>query len=468
MSFKTYLIYPLLLGTQFCFAQNWTSLGIGPNNPVTKLFVDSVDNLMYVGGGGFTEVNGDTMWGIAGWDGSQWDSLGHGIDRYPMGPNMPANILGMARYGNFLYAGGSFRVAGNIATTALARWNGTDWDSVPGGYISLYHSVDDIIVYNNELYICGTFDSIGNLPVHGIAKWNGSIWDSIGNNYNFLSSFGGSVLRMKFYHGNLYVSGDFEDSLGNTRRLARWDGNSWTFFSVFTGATEAVWDMEIYNDELYVSGLCYTQNGNMGNSIIKWNDTTWSDVGGSMQVENNPFPRVCDMCVYSGKLYCVGNFEKVGGIPAVGLASWDGTQWCSYATTFSNVVQQIAFFNDTMYVAGAFNIANGDGQNYIAKWIGGNYVDTCGSTTDIPESNSNSVDFTLYPNPLSGSGTFEAHGTDESFTLVICDQLGREVLRKVSNGIQLDFSTDGISPGLYYYSISQEGEVQKTGKMIID
>ncbi|HTF03763.1 MAG TPA: hypothetical protein VK826_07040, partial [Bacteroidia bacterium] len=53
--------------------------------------------------------------------------------------------------------------------------------------------------------------------------------------------------------------------------------------------------------------------------------------------------------VHDGKLYCVGNFEKIGGVDALGLASWDGNFWCGYDTHFD--------FSAPNEFVGAVNIA---------------------------------------------------------------------------------------------------------------
>ena len=263
----------LTLLCQCCFAQHWQSLGTGLASftSTTDIFTDTVFNKLYVAGP-FTRVDGDTVWGIASWDGSNWDSLGHGIDRFALGNFPPGNTWGMAHYGGYLYIGGSFTLTGYDSSLFLSRWDGTNWSAIPGGQPN--GVVDDMLVYNNELYICGVFDSIGNISASGIAKWNGSMWQPIGNNYNFDST--GSVLRMTFYRGNLYVGGVFEDPQGNTCRLAKWDGVSWQFMTTdLVGGTADIHDMEVYNDELYVSGLFYAGVGNKpSNCIMRWNDTT--------------------------------------------------------------------------------------------------------------------------------------------------------------------------------------------------
>jgi hypothetical protein len=350
---------------------------------------------------------------------------------------------------------------------SFARWDGNSWDSVPGGKIAYSRAVTDIKTYNNDLYICGTFDSVGNIPACGIAKWNGTTWQAIGNNYQFTTQ--ASVLsKIAFYHGNLYVAGMFYDPLGNSCRLAKWDGVSWQFLnSAVQGGTAGVWDMEIYNDELYISGLFYSSTGNAGTGIIRWNDTTWRDVGGSLQLVSYAYPRISDMCVHNGKLYCVGLFDYVGGVNANNLASWDGTNWCSYGTTFDNAVTQVAFYNDTMYLGGGFRHEDSDSIHYLIKWIGGNYVDSCGAiNTGINEPTQPNNSVHVFPNPASTSITFQIeNSTDE---IIIIDQLGKEVRRQKINGEkQIEISVADLADGMYFYQVVQKDNIRSGGKFIV-
>lgn len=459
---------PLFFLCQCCLSQHWQGLGGGLKSwgYTTEIFTDTVFDRLYVAGP-FTRVDGDTVWGIASWNGTNWDSLGHGIDRYPNGPFPPGNTWGMVHFGNYLYIGGNFFVTGTDSSRSLSRWDGMVWDTIPGGQPN--DAVDDMLVYNNELYICGVFDSVGNVSASGIAKWDGAIWQPIGNNYDFEAT--GSVNRMIFYHGNLYVGGFFEDPQGNVCRLAKWDGTGWQFMTNnLVGSIADVWDLEVYNNELYVSGLFYAGAGNAGNCIVRWNDTLWRDVGGSVDFYSFTVPQVRDMKVYGGKLYCAGNFEMVGGIMAMGLASWDGTNWCGYNTSFQVNSQEtgllnIEFYNDTLYASGGFFIVEGDSMNGIAKWIGGNYVDTCGNTTGIDEHFSTTAVF-VFPNPSSDYLKFQ-FSQPQSKSILLYDSFGHLILTEQTSASQHTINVESFAEGIYFYSIIEDGELKANGKFVV-
>ncbi len=353
MKFFCSIVFAVIV-SQCCLAQHWDSLPANPNQPARVFYTDTIANKLYVGGA-FIQFDNQSIWGIASWNGSQWDSLGHGIDDPSIG-SQPRNTEAITRLGGYLYVGGGFFLAGNQNIPSLARWDGSVWDSVPGAALALNKGVTGLTTFNNELYICGTFDTIGNVPVGGIARWDGVTCHAIGN-YDFLYG-GGVIWQMQFYRGNLYVSGAFTDPNGYTCRLAKWDGSNWQFFTnEIIVSIGGISDLEVYNDKLYVGGCFFTADGNVGTSIVTWNDTIWSAVGGSVQLGTvNPYPFVRQMCVHNGKLYCIGSFELVGGVSAKGLASWDGTQWCGYDAVFTSAANNfcggltMAFYNDTMYV----------------------------------------------------------------------------------------------------------------------
>lgn len=464
MRIKTNILVLILAFCQCCYGQHWQSLGGGLNRYPTEMYTDTVSNKLYVGGN-FNIVDGHSIWGIASWNGSSWDSLGSGLDHYANGPNFPGNVYTMLRHDSDLMIGGNFRWVGDSARQGMANWSQNEWSSVIGGPLGAYEVIADIKIHNGELYVCGVFDSVGSIPAMQLAKWSGVTWQSLGPNYAF-----GSLSRMCFYNNNLYVSGSFVDPNGNTCRLAKWDGLNWTFMTnILTGSLDNIWSMEVYNDELYISGLFYTSSGNAGNSIMKWNDTTWSSVGGGAQIISNPYPTVCDMTVHHGKLYCVGNFEKMGGVLAHSVAVWDGTVWCGLGTYFDNKVTDIEFYNDTMYIAGGFTVVDTMSISYVAKWIGGSFVDTCGSTTRIVESAIVKNSLSIFPNPSSSSITITSSAPNTANTAIeILDATGKRIDQIFfQNSSTLSVNCAGYAEGIYLLRMISEGECVATEKLVI-
>jgi hypothetical protein len=447
----------------FGCAQNWQSVGVFNAAP-KALYIDSVDNLLYAGSY-FTSINGEQRWGVASWDNSEWDSLGLGINNDTVS-NSPGPVNGFLRDGNYIYVVGAIKRAGTINTNGIARWDGTNWDSVPGCRIPDYESVTDIIQYNGDIYICGGFDSVGGLPLHGLAKWNGISWQAVANNYDFTTQ--GYLNRLIFYHGRLYVAGNFPDPNGNTCRLARWDGWNWHFMTNdIQGSIAGIYDMVVYQDRLYVGGMFFQAGGNVANSLQSWNDTTWNAVGGSVQILTNSYPTIFDMTVDNGKLYCVGNFEMIGGVPTNSIAIWDGEDWCGLGSTFDmGGLRQIAFYQDTMYVAGGFWSIDGDSIRFMAKWIGGNNVDTCGHLTIGIQENRSDYYLLSYPNPANTELTFQFSSSIQK-SVLLYDSFGRLVLTEQTSSSQHVLNVESFAEGIYFYSIIEDGELKANGKFLV-
>lgn len=461
-------ILSILLLYQFCaHAQNWITLDGAPNHYLNCFYDDSISGKFYVAGT-YSLLGNEDYRGIATWDGTMWDSLGAGVD--DIGSTYPQNTHAVIRYDSSIIIGGAFTNAGDIYTPFLAQWNGVHWDPMFGGQPN--NVVNDLQIFNGELYACGSFDSIGASSAHCIAKWDGTSWITIGNNYDFNGTLSGRLWRMIWYNGNLYVCGSFRDQWGNLCRLAKWNGVNWQFMvSDVQGSLAQVNDMIVYDDELYIGGLFFANDGNRATGIMKWNDTIWTDVGGSLMILNDAYPSIKDMCVHNGKLYCAGNFERIGGIDVSGVASWDGIDWCGYNALFELAPGQnigtscVGFFNDTMYVGGGFWFADGDSVPFLAKWNGGSFVDTCGNTTSVTEQEaSNRV--SVYPNPVSDEIRLE-FATTGNRLVIIYDYTGKEIWREENTGAIVKVDVRSFADGLYFFNATMAGEEAMQGKFLI-
>src|SRR5215510_5096003 len=104
---------------------------------------------------------------------AQWVPLGDGLDGY---------AWGSAVYNGELYTCGNFEHAAGIECLAIARWNGSSWNDVGGGFQhgALTNVVRGLIEFNGELYAGGYVDSVGGMTIHKIAKWNGNSWSAAG------------------------------------------------------------------------------------------------------------------------------------------------------------------------------------------------------------------------------------------------------------------------------------------------
>ncbi|CAN5204871.1 hypothetical protein BH09BAC5_BH09BAC5_14740 [soil metagenome] len=100
----------------------------------------------------------------------------------------------------------------------------------------------------------------------------------------------------------------------------------------------------------------------------------------------------------------------------------------------------------------------------IAKWIGGNYVDTCGVINSGISENANETQLSLYPNPTSDQLFVNYNGLKaDDLRFTVFNMLG-EIVKTVDIG-----KTDGVSSyafdliniasGVYFVQVQYNGQV---------
>ena len=95
-----------------------------------------------------------------------WSAVGNGVN---------GRVSSFAIYSGELYVAGQFNNPGGISPLGLMRWNGTQFDTLPGTYLFGSSRIEAMGVYNDELYLGGAFSTFSN-----IAKWNGVSFSSVG------------------------------------------------------------------------------------------------------------------------------------------------------------------------------------------------------------------------------------------------------------------------------------------------
>lgn len=433
-------------------SQHWQSLNLELNHSPRSFYSDSAIDKLFIGGG-FSYV--DSVWTnrIFTWDGFNFQPIGNTLTN-----GWVSQVYSIARYNNDIYLA--------VGDTFMPRWNGSQWDFLGGGVNS---SISSLYVYNNELFVGGYFTQIGGLQANIIAKWDGLQWHSL----NFPIS-GGSVHSIAMYKGELYIGGDIDDSTGNQTCVARWDGTNWNGLgNGLRGFFAGISDMIVYKGELYVAGSFSKTDysGNPGNYIARWDSTNWSDVGGGVIGIGGGNGQIYDLIVYNDELYAVGVFSFAGNIPAQYIAKWDGTKWCGLGSEFGNYsVDVLGVYQDMLYVGGSFQSIDGDSTiKRIAKWTGGNYVDTCGSASGIDELTANQNKLQLFPNPFANSTTLQTTIPLQNASLFIFDILGKKVKSIENlNGTEIIISSDCMQSGMYFFTLTDKKGFIGNGKLIIE
>src|ERR1035437_6911778 len=290
-------------------AQTWSPVANGTNGDVYALGV--YNNSLYIGGN-FTELMGltDTITSpmFAKFDGTNFDNTplhfwdGGGItnfynynnDFFIAGdfscPNNVSNVLvykdhqletslytlnanvdALVDFNGTLYAGGGFHSTDSSSVNYIAQWNSSTNKWVAVGSDLTNGEVRALAVFNGSLYAAGDFTVIGGVIANYIARWDGTNWNPVG------LGLIGSVYALKVYNNMLYAGGQFvlqgTDSVNHIAALDM--SNNWhTVGTNGIGSSDALADVrcfEVYGSELYIGGYFSIANGDVGNSIVRWN-----------------------------------------------------------------------------------------------------------------------------------------------------------------------------------------------------
>ncbi len=206
-------------------------------------------------------------------------------------------------------------LAGDPSVNAVQRWKiavedltkhpgctGNDVWLSPGDGIS--GGGKGAVVMGNDLYVYHNTDADWNWEGgSSLSRWNGSYWTTLASHNEFDSA----GQAMAAYHGEIYIAGMPMDlpNVPNSQGLIRWTGSGWS--GVPGHDMWGVFDMEVYDDGLYVLGYNRDQQGMRWQCIVtRWDGTGWTDV------HKGALGTVKDLALLDGKLYMAGSFTNVG------------------------------------------------------------------------------------------------------------------------------------------------------------
>ncbi|MCY7411032.1 MAG: T9SS type A sorting domain-containing protein [Chitinophagales bacterium] len=458
----------LLLTGKFANSQvNWQTLPQGNTywwEWVNTLYYDSIENNLIVAGNFIYLNNGDTIYHIAKWDGVKFLPLGKGLDNIgsPL-YNTGTNILSICPYQDKLYVGGGFARVGDLPFNnlayCLATWDGMNWDSIAG--YPKNEGVNNIRVYNDTLYICGTMDSVADQQANGLIAYDGTSWHSMKLfNQNPNPNENNVVIDIAFFNGDIYLSGVFYDSTGHQHQMMRRQNGVWEFMPEdldLHGGTDWSGTMMIYDNKLIVSGYFLQQWGNIDNNIMAWDGTQWHAMGGGTDAP------IRNIFIHDDKLYAVGNFYTAGGVEVDKVAIWDGNEWCGLGGIFNNTVLSGAFYKDTLYVGGGFTTLSDSSAINIARFAGGNDIDTCGALVSISQPTQNNFTFSFFPNPTTTQLTIT---TSSNGKLTITNSLSQTIQTLTINNAQQQIPTLTFPSGIYFLTFQTEKTIQ-TKKLLV-
>ena len=379
----------------------WQPLGTGISGGIVKALEVYGNEL--IAGGNFTIAGGVSTDRIARWDGFSWQNLGSGVGGGSSNPDVKALVT----YNGELIVGGSFSNAGGVTTNNVARWNGLNWQAFPTGGTNEDYAlgVTCLSYYAGELIMGGGFTSIGGVAGNTLARWNGSDWQTLIPNGSTISP---EALRV--YNNELIVAGGFSQ-VGDgvaASNIARWNGTIWQ--ALDTGVNTEVATLAIYNGELIAGGaFTVTVAGGVAlNRVARWNGASWQALNVGI---NN---KVNTLGVFSGDMIAGGDFTSIGDeLQAHGIARWNGVSWDVFGGGMNHSVNAVTAYGNELIAGGSFTAAGGTSVNRIARWDGDSW-NTLGNGVFYAPNPLQTVVYALadYNGELIAGGFFSGAGGD--------------------------------------------------------
>jgi hypothetical protein len=438
MKWITIIIFLFLFHPGIC---QWQSLDQGLTSFSNDMLYDSTTGLIYVGG--YFDYTGDSLRvnSIASWDGMHWDSLAGGVKVIP--------VVRLIKYQNKLFASGRFVYSNTSDENWLGIWDGNHWDTLDeriNGYIDCFKE------YNNELYLGGGFNRIGtDTTIHLLAKWDNHTFTSFP--FGALAD-GWAVSAIEFFQGQMYVGGNFYDTITGQPDIEVYDGTAFHSFggNVLADGTGFISSMVVYQNELYIAGgFHYNDNGQLLSCIMRWDGSQFHDVGGGVDGQ------VQKMKIINDEIYISGWFSHAGNISLRNwMAKWDGSQWSEvFHDTLDNGISDFNIFNNDLYIAGGFTTINNVPFNHIARYPGYVKVDELSKR-----------DFIInYTNPVTSQLHIEFSNAYK-ISYELCNIFGEVVISGKCRSDRLNLTTQLLSPGVYIFHASN-GNLTSSRKIVV-
>ncbi|HQV37964.1 MAG: hypothetical protein IPO60_08960 [Flavobacteriales bacterium] len=435
-------------------AQHWESAGV-PSFMIYPYicYADTANDALYTGSNQPFIVDGVGYYALYRYHGGQWDTLGL------FGNTIRSAIV----YNDTLIVGGGFQTVHDQPLERISCYVDGTWQSYgtfgPG-------IVSRLRIIDGDLYALGIFDIVDGAFCNGLAKRVGGHWEPVGTLPIFNGDGSAWFLDAINYQGQLVVTGNFTSADQTIHDIMAFNGTSWQpVCQCMTGGMDGGGSLAVYQGDLYLGGRFYFGPGNVGQGLMRWDGVQWHQVGqsdGGLQLYDHSDqypPTVHGFTIRDGLLLVAGAFFFADHVPAAGVASWDGSQWCSLGggpASAGGFVSAMDFYQDTLYI-GCGQIAEGQEVNGVARFIGSSYQEEC-AATGIQETVTNVGLRVLSPRP----GTIVLTGlSDGPHALRVYDAQGRLVLARPinsTNGRTAEVQLDEQPAALY---LIQVDEVQR-------
>ncbi len=142
------------------------------------------------------------------------------------------------------------------------------------------------------------------------------------------------------------------------------------------GASDTVSALAFFGSDLIAVGGFTSIGGIEAVRIARYDGTNWHPLGDGLT--SSSFPAIRALAAFQNRLYVAGAFTSAGGTSVNNIASWDGTNWSACGDGVGGpgigIVRSMTVAGDQLIVGGTFNFVGGLSTPNIAAWNGTNWA----------------------------------------------------------------------------------------------
>lgn len=160
----------------------------------------------------------------------------------------------------------------------------------------------------------------------------------------------------------LVAGGDFAVAEADGVDVAAFDGTTWTPMPTGAGAVRA---LATHGGQLFAAAVA--GSGGTVSPVYVRTGAGWTLVG---QASGD----VRALCSYNGLLIAAGWFSSIGGVPANGIAAWNGSSWAPLGSGIQGTARALTVWNGALHVGGTIVSAGGVPCGNLAVWNGSSWT----------------------------------------------------------------------------------------------
>jgi hypothetical protein len=313
--------------------------------------------------------------GRSSWN-AVWDLQQESWSAMPGNPDLNATVTALTLRKGQLYAGIAMQ-------PGLVRWDGSAWKTISGGVKSPGYVWSLAVAKSDTLFLGGNFVTSDN-KASDVARWTGSGFKDLGPGISdgFVWAlaadgndvFVGGEIAFAWTSPTLYLNGIGRYHLGTDKWYALGSGAS----DAFGGGLEPTVDVILIDgSKVYVGGNFKKMDGKAASGIAVYNRSTkkWSSVGSG--ANNGVNGIVTGLALAGDSLYVGGIFGKAGGVKAKNIAKWSlsAKTWSPLGSGVSGgksgiftEVSDIEVVANDVYITGNFGLAGGKISKFVARY----------------------------------------------------------------------------------------------------